>query len=116
MDKIKVLIWLDSHNGIIKINSDIHYHDDDYDAILDEGHGTKYAHAQNNYFEGGIYDENGNPKYKYVEGEGAVEFTAEEKAEFYPVQEVIPEKTWQEKYTELEEAFIELAGMVGGDN
>lgn len=44
---------------------------------IDEGHGDRYNLCQSNYFEGGLYTEDGIPRYKLVDGQ-AVERTEEE--------------------------------------
>ena len=47
---------------------------------IDEGDGDRYHHAQNNYFEKPVYNDNGAYNYKLVDGV-AVECTTEEIAE-----------------------------------
>lgn len=44
---------------------------------IDQGVGDKYHHAQGNYFYGGLYTEDGIPRYKLVDGK-PIERTAEE--------------------------------------
>lgn len=121
-NKIKVLVKLDEHKGIIEINSSVHEREENFDVVLDAGFGEKYAHAQNNYFEGSIYDEQFRPKYKYVDGVGAEEFTEEEKTEFYPIVEPEPVKSYKELYEEqlarnddFEAAIVELSNIIGGE-
>ena len=35
--------------------------------MIDEGSGDKYAHAQSNYLEKRIYDDQGRYNYKYID-------------------------------------------------
>ena len=44
---------------------------------IDEGYGDRYNLCQSNYFPGGLYTEDGLPRYKLMDGQ-AVERTAEE--------------------------------------
>lgn len=39
---------------------------------IDEGAGDKYNLCQSHYFEGGLYDKNGKPRYKYINGQAAL--------------------------------------------
>ena len=84
MDEISVFAWLDTKGCIVRLESSIFYSGNEHSLVLDKGTGDKYAHCQSNYLEDGLVDSNGNPNYKYVEGEGAVKLTEAEKAELYP--------------------------------
>ena len=46
-------------------------------TLIDEGTGDRYNLCQSHYFEGGLYTDDGIPRYKLVDGE-AVERTEEE--------------------------------------
>ncbi len=46
-------------------------------TLIDEGNGDKYNLCQSHYFQGGLYTEDGLPRYKLVDGK-AVERTEEE--------------------------------------
>lgn len=71
--KIKVYAIIDSNNTIKRIESDISSTYIDFTdgkwIEIDEGYGDKFAHAQNEYLDGSIYDMLGRPNYKYVDGE-----------------------------------------------
>lgn len=78
---IKVYIKINSNNDIVEINSEIFIQDpinETYDIFiegfinwiyLDEGFGDKYAHAQSQYFEKPLINEEGKYNYKYENGE-----------------------------------------------
>ena len=65
---VKVYARIDEQNNITAINSDIFLDDIEGWTEIDEGDGDKYAHAQNNYFEGGLVDDHGAYQYQYVAG------------------------------------------------
>lgn len=102
---IKVYVKLNEQNEITQINSDIFLADTTGYVMIDEGEGDKYAHAQGNYLEKPLTDEQGRYNYKYVDGE-VVEIT--EKAEV----EIIPQVTTEERLQALEEAMLEM--VLGG--
>ena len=60
---------------------------------IDSGNGDKFSHAQGNYLEKGLMNENG--KYNYKFDNELVELTDEEKELFFPTP--IPEPTEMEK-------------------
>ena len=60
----KVYVRLDENKTIVEINSSIFLNDTTDWVEIDEGEGDRYAHAQGNYFEGGLLDEQGRYKYK----------------------------------------------------
>lgn len=55
---------------ITSINSNIFLSQEEIQAMaeIDQGQGDKYAHAQSQYLEKGLIDEQGRYNYKYVEG------------------------------------------------
>lgn len=65
---------------ITSINSDIFLSEEEIQTMaeIDKGQGDKYAHAQSQYLEKGLVDEQGRYNYKYVEGK-VVEVAEEEK-------------------------------------
>lgn len=75
--KIKVYIKTDSNSNITAVNSSIFLSDLTDWIEIDEGSGDKYAHAQGNYFEKSLTDDNGIYRYKYLGG-AVYEKTAEE--------------------------------------
>ena len=82
MDKIKVYVKLDENNVITQINSSIFLKDMTDYICIDEGMGDKFAHAQGNYLEKGLIDEQGRYNYKF--DNGLVELTDEEKEVLFP--------------------------------
>lgn len=62
--KIGVYVRTDSQNNIIEINSDIFIQDLTGWIKIDEGNGDKFAHAQSQYFDKPLVDDNGNYNYK----------------------------------------------------
>ena len=66
--KIKVYIKTDSAGNITAVNSSIFLSDVTDWTEIDEGTGDKYAHAQGNYFEKPLTDDNGIYRYKYLGG------------------------------------------------
>ena len=75
--KIKVYIKIDSNGNITAVNSGIFISGLTDWIEIDEGNGDKYAHAQGNYFEKPLTDDNGIYRYKYSNG-AVYEKTAEE--------------------------------------
>lgn len=55
---------------ITSINSEIFLSQEEIDTMteIDKGQGDKYAHAQSQYLEKGLFDEHGRYNYKYVDG------------------------------------------------
>lgn len=88
-NKIKVYVKLDENKVITQINSSIFLNDLTDWIEIDEGTGDKYAHAQGNYLEKGLTDEQGRFNYKY--DEKVIELTEDEKATLFP--EPTPEPT-----------------------
>ena len=65
--KIGVYVRTDSQNNIIEINSDIFIHDLTGWIKIDEGNGDKFAHAQSQYFDKPLVDDNGKLNFKLVD-------------------------------------------------
>ena len=78
MDNYIVYIKTDTENRIISINSSAFLFDTTGWTQIDEGIGDKFHHAQGNYLEKGLMDDNGCYNYKLVSGV-VVERTQEEK-------------------------------------
>ena len=93
-NEYKVYIFL-SNGYITSINSDIFLSEEEIQTMteIDRGKGDKYAHAQSQYLEKGLVDENGRYNYKYVEGK-VVEVAEADKP---IVEEPKAEPTEQEK-------------------
>ena len=65
--KIGVYVRTDSQNNIIEINSDIFIRDLTGWIKIDEGQGDRYAHAQSQYFDKPLVDDNGKLNFKLVD-------------------------------------------------
>ena len=65
---IKVYIKINENNEIIEINSEIFINDLTGWILIDEGFGDRYAHAQGNYLDEGLTDDDGNYKFIYKSG------------------------------------------------
>lgn len=64
-------VYVSLQDGYItSINSEIFLSQEEIDSMteIDKGQGDKYAHAQSQYLEKGLVDEQGRYNYKYVEG------------------------------------------------
>ena len=68
-NEYKVYVSL-SNGYITSINSEIFLSKEEIQAMteIDQGQGDKYAHAQSQYLEKGLVDEQGRYNYKFVEG------------------------------------------------
>lgn len=64
-EPIKVYVKVNSQGYITEINSEIFITDLTGWVYYDEGFGDKFAHAQSQYFNEPLMDENGEFKYKY---------------------------------------------------
>lgn len=64
-------VYVSLQNGYITfINSEIFLSQEEIQTMkeIDKGQGDKYAHAQSQYLEKGLVDEQGRYNYRYVEG------------------------------------------------
>lgn len=74
-------VYVSLQDGYItSINSEIFLSQEEIDTMteIDKGQGDKYAHAQSQYLEKGLVDEQGRYCYKFVAGK-VVEVAEEEK-------------------------------------
>lgn len=104
---IKVYVKTNENNEIIQITSSIFLDDAEGWIEIDEGQGDKYAHAQSQYLEKGIMDNQGRYNYKLVDGE-VVEISEDEKTEI----EIALQITTEERLNALEAAMLEM--VLGG--
>ena len=65
---VKVYIKVNEQHEITEVGSSIFIEDITGWIDIDEGSGDKYAHAQNNYFDKPLQDEEGNYNYLYING------------------------------------------------
>ena len=63
---IKVYAKVNENNEIIDVGSSIFIKDLNGWIKIDEGFGDKYAHAQSQYFDKPLINENGVYNYKYI--------------------------------------------------
>jgi len=68
VNNIGVYVKTDSDGNIIEINSDIFIKDLSGWIKIDEGEGDKFAHAQSQYFNKPLLNDNGIYNYKLVNG------------------------------------------------
>ena len=63
---IKIYVKVNENNEIIDVGSSIFIKDLNGWIKIDEGFGDKYAHAQSQYFDKLLINENGVYNYKYI--------------------------------------------------
>ena len=63
---IKVYVKVNDKNEIIEVVSSIFIKDFNGWIKIDEGFGDKYAHAQSQYFEKPLINEDGRYNFKYI--------------------------------------------------
>ena len=107
-DLITVYIKTDENNNIIDINSSIFLTDLTGWTEIDSGAGDKYAHAQGNYFNKPLINENGVYNYKYIDGV-VIEKTPEEIAAETP--ELVEPITIEDRLTAVENTVMEMLLM-----
>lgn len=76
---------------------------------IDEGTGDRYNLCQSHYFDGGLYTEDGVPRYKLVDGQ-AVERTEEEIAA--DVAAIVQPVTFQERIRADIDFLAALQGVI----
>jgi len=106
---ISVYVKTDETGRVIGINSDAFLSSLDGWQKVDEGYGDKFHHAQGNYLEMPLTDENGAHRYKLENGK-PVERTAEEMAA--DVREEQAQPSQEERIANLEEALEMLLSGV----
>lgn len=65
-EPIGVYIKVNENGYITDVNSDVFIKDFTGWQKIDEGYGDKFAHAQSQYFDKPLLDENGNYEIKYL--------------------------------------------------
>lgn len=65
---IKVYIKINANNEIVEVGSSIFIKDFTSWIEIDEGYGDKYSHAQSQYFDKPLMNEDGTYNYKYEYG------------------------------------------------
>lgn len=108
--KSKVYIKIDENNRVLACEGG--YTMDNISNIeewifIDEGEGDKYNLCQSHYFDGGLYTEDGIPRYKYEDGVTMLrsdeEIEADKPSEPEPEPTPIEENVWEE----LDKAYQE---------
>ena len=117
--KSKVYVQIDENNLIIRCEGGYTTPEDLTGwTYIDEGTGDKYNLCQSHYFDGGLYDVDGIPRYKLVDGAPTLRTDAEMEADraALPVPEYIPMWTgrnswkialqrWLPRYTAYDRRF-----------
>ena len=85
----KVYVKVDSNSVLIEINSDIFLESLEGYTLIGEGNGDRFVHAQGNYLEHGLVDEQGRYNYKLQDG-NVFELSEDEKEELFPESESTP--------------------------
>ena len=65
---ISVYVRVNENNEIVEVNSNIFIKDLTGWIKIDEGFGDKYAHAQSQYFDKPLINEDGMYSFKYING------------------------------------------------
>lgn len=86
----KVYVKIDESSIINEINSDIFLESVEGYVLIDEGEGDRFAHAQGNYLEQPLCDNQGHYNYLYDGGQLRL-LTVDEKMDLFPPQELRPD-------------------------
>lgn len=105
--EIKVYVKVNENNEITEITSSVFLQDTKGWIEIDEGCGDKYAHAQGNYLDKPLTDEQGRYNYMLF-GDEVMEIAEADK----PIIEVIPQVTMEERLAAVEDAMLEM--VLGG--
>lgn len=120
MDMHKVYILVDEGRRIKAINSDIFLLDTTNWLLIDEGAGDKYHHAQGNYLDKPIMDDNGTYNYKFVNNEIQERSDEEKAADISSASTYVKSdlelkvEQLQVENEEIQNALVELAGLIDG--
>ena len=97
----KVFVKVNSDGCITQINSSAFIRDTTDWIKIDEGEGTKYHHAQNNYLDKPIIDENGIYNYKLIDSKAVLRSDEDKAAETEKIQN-------HQKISEVKQQLLEL--------
>ena len=109
-DTYIVYIRIDGQSRVLEINSSAFLADTTGWMQIDEGWGDRYHHAQGNYLDGPLYDDNGIPRYKLDRGR-VVERVEEEIAAdlaAMPAPHPTREEILEAKILELQKQLLNL--------
>lgn len=85
-EQYSVFVQTDLRSRVVAVNSSA-FVGVGWGVLVDEGVGDRYHHAQGNYFEGGLYTEDGIPRYKLEDGHPVERTDAEIEADRVPILE-----------------------------
>ena len=109
--KSKVYIQIDTEGRILRCDGGYTTPDDLTGWIeIDEGTGDKYNLCQSHYFDGGLYTEDGIPRYRW-DGTQAIERT-EEELEADRAAQPVPEPTEQEQLRADVDFLLAMGGVL----
>lgn len=66
---IKVYVKVNSNNEIIKVGSSVFIQDTTGLVEIDSGFGDRFAHAQSQYFDKPLMNDDGSYNYSYIDGQ-----------------------------------------------
>lgn len=98
-------VYIRVFNGlIIDVNSNDFLSDNEGWIKIDSGNGDKFKHAQGNYFTGGLFDDNGIPRYAYADGAISFRDSSAIKADLEKIVSELPKKI-TDRIANLEKAL-----------
>lgn len=104
MDTYKVYALVDDSGRVLAINSDAFLPSVTGWALIDEGEGDRYHHAQGNYMPLPIHDERGVCRYRLENGQVVERTDADMSAD---VQPAVTVPSTEDRLTALEQAGLE---------
>lgn len=105
-----VYVQTDEQYRITDVNSSA-FVSSDWGTHIDLGVGDKYHHAQRHYFDGGVYNDDGIPRYKLEDGKVVERSTDEIDADRAALPKPAPSDS--ERLAALEAAMLTMM-MTGG--
>ena len=114
MEKSKVYIKTDDNDRILRCEGGYtmsNISNIDEWIFIDEGNGDKYNLCQSNYFEGGLYTEDGICRYRYIDGKCALRDASEIEADRKDIPQPAPVDegvTWEEMAKAISEGVNEI--------
>ena len=90
-----VYVRTDGQGRILEANSSAFITDTTGWTAIDEGLGDKYHHAQGNYFDGGLYTDDGIPRYALADGAPVLHSDEEIEADRVAMPKPAPDITTQ---------------------
>lgn len=106
-EQYSVFVQTDLRSRVVAVNSSA-FVGVGWGVLVDEGVGDRYHHAQGNYFEGGLYTDDGIPRYKLVDG--APVLRTEEEIQADRSSALVQKPTDEERLAALESAMLAMMG------